>query len=84
LGNRGCGLVPQWFLPRRRPALPEPFPTSPSGSPWGGGEVGNGGGRPPEVVFAGRRPTGTRAGVHGASRLVMAWRGRYEKRVKVL
>ena len=34
---------------------PEPFPTSPSGSPWGGGEVGNGGGRPPKGVFAGRR-----------------------------
>ena len=35
--------------------LPEPFPTSPSGSPWGEGEVGNGGGRPPKVVSAGRR-----------------------------
>jgi hypothetical protein len=35
--------------------LPEPFPTSPSGSPWGEGEVGNGGGRPPKGVFAGRQ-----------------------------
>ena len=43
--------------------LPEPFPTSPSGSPWG--EVGNGGGRPPQVVFAGRRPNGYPVWFHG-------------------
>src|SRR6266496_4292365 len=38
--------------------LPEPFPTTLSGSPWGGRVVGNGGGRPPKVVFAGRRDSG--------------------------
>jgi hypothetical protein len=44
--------------------LPEPFPTSPSGSPWGEGEVGNGGGRPPKGVFAGRRDNGHRVRAH--------------------
>jgi predicted nucleotide-binding protein len=42
----------------RHQLLPEPFPTSASGSPWGGGEVGNGAGRPPKGVFAGRQDNG--------------------------
>src|SRR5262249_16908175 len=46
------------------PPLPEPFPTSASGSPWGGGEVGNGAGRPPKVVFPGRRDNGCARRAH--------------------
>ena len=64
----GVGLVPWWLLPRplsRLPApLPELFPTSASGSPWGEGEVGNGAGRPPKVVFAGRRDNGSTHRAH--------------------
>lgn len=55
--ERGCGgnlwgtlglwgRVPRWFAPRRPAGSPEPFPTTVSGSPWGGRVVGNGGGRP--------------------------------------
>src|SRR5262249_8902914 len=65
-GTCGVGLVSWWLLPfppgllSRLPALlPELFPSSGSGSPWGGGEVGNGGGTshgPP--FFAGRRDNG--------------------------
>jgi hypothetical protein len=52
----GVGLVPWWFLPRADAVgTPEPFPTTLSGSPGGGRVVGNGGGRPPKGVFAGRR-----------------------------
>ena len=64
----GVGLVSWWFLPRplsRLPAfLPELFPTSPSGSPWGEGEVGNSGGSPPQGVFAGRRDNGCARRAH--------------------
>jgi hypothetical protein len=50
--------VGAWCLGGFPPAAegePEPFPTSPSGSPWGEGEVGNGAGRPPKGVCPGRR-----------------------------
>jgi hypothetical protein len=65
----GVGLVPWWFSPpvplSRLPALlPELFPTSPSGSPWGGGEVGNSAGSPPQGVFAGRRDNGCARRAH--------------------
>ena len=38
--------------------LPKPFPTTLSGSPWGGRVVGNSAGSPPQGVFAGRRDNG--------------------------
>lgn len=41
------GRVPLGFPPRRNVPEPlPPFPISPSGSPWGGGEIGNGRSRP--------------------------------------
>src|SRR5215472_12131436 len=39
--------------------LPEPFPTTLSGPPWGGRVVGNGGGRPPEGTSQAGGATGT-------------------------
>jgi hypothetical protein len=57
----GC---PDGF-PRAGPAgTPEPFPTTLSGSPWGGRVVGNGGGRPPKVVFPGQQGNRYHRGAH--------------------
>src|SRR5215472_2015166 len=45
--------------------LPEPFPTTLSGPPWGGRVVGNGGGRPPEGTSQAGGATGTCGGHTG-------------------